>query len=166
MQTAMETRTLAADVHGTLQDQGEQLERINTDLDYVRTTAQAALADRCLHHVRSLTAQRQLALLLFLFPCPGAVNHRSAPTAGRGGHEGSRKHAERHAVDAAVLLLPDAVLLLLLLRPARAARCNSQGQGERVSMVQSNTDSMQSAVPVAGSARARCNSANGSGMAI
>ena len=57
MQTALETRTLAADVHGTLQDQGEQLERINTDLDYVRTavhevkTACAALlVVACMNH--------------------------------------------------------------------------------------------------------------------
>ena len=139
MQTALETRTLAADVHGTLQDQGEQLERINTDLDYVRTAAHEvkdclrSFAGRCLYHACSLMAQRQAALLLLPPLCPRPAEHRQAPTAGRGGHEGSREHAERHAVDAAVLLLPDAVFLLLLLRPARAARCDSQGQGQRVS---------------------------------
>lgn len=27
---------MAADVHGTLQDQGDQIDRINHDIDYVR----------------------------------------------------------------------------------------------------------------------------------
>jgi hypothetical protein len=60
-QTALETRTLAADVHGTLQDQGEQLERINTDLDYVSPAAHAILADRR-SHICSSTAQHQAAV--------------------------------------------------------------------------------------------------------
>lgn len=35
-QTAEETRRMAAEVHGTLQDQGDQIDRINHDIDYVR----------------------------------------------------------------------------------------------------------------------------------
>lgn len=52
--------------------------------------------------------------------------------AGGGRHDGGQEHAEGHGVDAALLLLPHPLLLLLLLRPARGARQYPQAPRQRV----------------------------------